>query len=228
MKRIFVILLVTLLAFAMVEAVAETKIAVTGEGQTLVSADTAVINLGVSAQDKDVLEAQKSVNETIAAIRKALIEMGVDESCINTDYMNIYAVYDYSGEMERLTAYNANSTLAIKTTDMDKVGEIIDVSFAAGANTLNGISFSASDITDAKADALRMAVADAKVKGKILAEADGVTITGTELITEGGVYSYENSVGNFAAKEESVDGGTVVQAAKIVVSASVTVTYEAE
>ena len=162
MKRIFVILLVTLLAFAMVEALAETKIAVTGEGQTLVSADTAVINLGVSAQDKDVLEAQKSVNETIAAIRKALIEMGVDESCINTDYMNIYAVYDYSGEMERLTAYNANSTLAIKTTDMDKVGEIIDVSFAAGANTLNGISFSASDITDAKADALRMAVADAK------------------------------------------------------------------
>ena len=227
MKRIFVILLVTLLAFAMVEALAETKIAVTGEGQTLVSADTAVINLGVSAQDKDVLEAQKSVNETIAAIRKALIEMGVDESCINTDYMNIYAVYDYSGEMERLTAYNANSTLAIKTTDMDKVGEIIDVSFAAGANTLNGISFSASDITDAKADALRMAVADAKAKGEILAEADDVTITGTDLITEGGVYSYENSVGNFAASK-SAEGGTVVQAAKIVVSASVTVTYEAE
>ena len=48
-------------------------------GEVRVSADTAVISLGVNARDKDVLKAQQKVNETIAAIRAALIEKGVKE-----------------------------------------------------------------------------------------------------------------------------------------------------
>ena len=51
-------------------------------------------------------------------------------------------------------------------------------------------------------------------------------------ISEGGVFSYDNSVGNFTArgiaKEEAVDTGTVVQAAKLIVSASITLTFRAE
>ena len=58
-------------------------------------------------------------------------------------------------------------------------------------------------------------------------------ITGIEVISEGNVYSYDNSVGNFAAKrmEEATAGsgyGTVVQAAKLIVTATVTVTFTAE
>ena len=70
-------------------ALAETKITVSGTGETQVSADTAVISLGVSARDKDVLKAQQKVNEAIAAIRKALTDNGVPEENINTDYLNI-------------------------------------------------------------------------------------------------------------------------------------------
>ena len=40
---------------------------------------------------------------------------------------------------------------------MESVGNIIDVCFAAGANTLNGISFSASDTEEAKTDAMQKA-----------------------------------------------------------------------
>ena len=159
-------------------AIAETKISVTGTGETQVAADTAVISLGVSAQDKDVLAAQKKVNKTIASIRKALIDKGASEDCIHTDYMNIYAVYDYSNDQEQLTAYNANSTLAVKVTDMESVGTLIEASFSAGANTLNGITFSASNTDKAKKESLRKAVADAKAKAEILAKASGLRITG--------------------------------------------------
>ena len=212
-------------------AIAETKISVTGTGETQVTADTAVISLGVSAQDKDVLAAQKRVNETIAAIRKALTDKGVSEDCIHTDYMNIYAVYDYSNEQEQLTAYNANSTLAINVTDMESVGTLIDASFSAGANTLNGITFSASNTDEAKTESLQKAVADAKAKAETLAAASGLRITGMDIISEGGVYSYDNTVGNFSARdtaEAEESAGTVVQAAKLIVSASVTITFEAE
>ena len=215
-----VLALILAIVLAASTAIAETKISVTGTGETQVTADTAVISLGVSAQDKDVLVAQKRVNETIAAIRKALTDKGVSEDCIHTDYMNIYAVYDYSNEQEQLTAYNANSTLAIKVTDMESVGTLID-----------GITFSASNTDEAKTESLQKAVANAKAKAETLAAASGLRITGMDIISESGVYSYDNTVGNFSTRdtvEAEESAGTVVQAAKLIVSASVTITFEAE
>ncbi len=234
MKKLIACLIALMIAMTAAVSLAETKISVNGTGEVRVSADTAIISLGVNARDKDVLKAQKKVNETIAGIRKALIEKGVKEEDINTDFMNIYAMYDYQNDQEQLAAYNANSTLAIRVTDMESVGALIDAAFAAGANTLNGISFSASDTEEAKARAMKEAVENAKEKASILAEASGLKITGIELISEGGVYSYENSIGNVYAKgmgmEEPTeeDAGTVVQAAKLIVNATVSITFTAE
>lgn len=235
LKKIIGLLVGILVAVSFAAALAETKITVNGTGEVRVSADTAIISLGVNARDKDVLKAQQSVNETIAAIRNALIKQDLKEENINTDFINIYPVYDYSNDQEQLAAYNASSTLAIKVTDMESVGTLIDVCFEAGANTLNGITFSASDTEAAETEAMKTAVADAKKKAEILAEASGLKITGIESITEDGVYSYQNDVGNVysraagmkaAAMEE--DAGTVVQSAKLIVNAGVSITFEAE
>ena len=226
-KLMILVLALMMLAGA---AAAETKITVSGTGETRISADTAVISLGVNARDRDVLAAQKKVNEAIAAIRKALAEKGVKEEDTSTEYINIYAIYDYKGDQEQLAAYNASSTLAIRVTDPDDVGALIDAAFAAGANTLNGISFSASETEEAKAEAMKKAMEDARAKAEILAGAAGLKVSGIETISEGGVASYENTVGTFYAKgrEESMDAGTVVQAAKLVITATVSVTFTAE
>ena len=233
MKKWIALVMILTMVWMGTAALAETEIMVSGTGETQISADTAVISLGVSARDQDVLKAQQKVNETIAAIRKALTEKGVKEENINTEYINIYAMYDYSSDQEQIAAYNASSTLAIRVTDMDSTGTLIDVAFEAGANTLNGISFSASDTEEARAASLKKAVADARAKAEILAEAAGLSITGIETVSEGGVYSYDNTVGNFRAKgmsamETEEDAGTVVQAAKLIVSATVTITFEAK
>lgn len=233
MKKRIALLITLMMVLTGSVAPAETRISVSGTGETTVSADTAVISLGVNARNKDVLKAQQAVNETIAAIRKALIEQGIREENINTELINIYALYDYSGDQEQLAAYSASSTLAIKVTDMQSVGALIDTAFAAGANTLNGVSFSASDTDEAKAEAIKKAVENAKKKAEILAEAGGLKITGIRTISENSVRSYENSVGNVYAKgmdmmasEEAP--GTVVQSARLVVSADVSITFSAE
>ena len=222
-----------MLVFTASFALAETKITVSGSGETQVTADTAIVSLGVNARDKDVLVAQQKANSIIAAIRASLGILGIPADCINTDYMNIYAIYDYQGDQELVTAYNAGSTLAIKVTDMNTVGKVIDNAFAAGANTLNGISFSASDTDAAKAESLKKAVADAKARAEVLAEASGLKLSGIETISEGGTFTYDNTVSNFSARalveeKEMTTGSTVVQAAKLIVSAAVTVTFEAE
>lgn len=237
MKRIFACLVALMMVLMAAGAFAETKIAVNGSGEVRISADTAVISLGINARDKDVLNAQQKVNECIAAIRGALIEKGVKEENINTDYMNIYPIYDYQNDQEQLSAYNASTTLAIRVTDMESVGSLIDAAFAAGANTLNGISFSASDTEEAKAEAMKKAVQDARKKAEILAEASGLKLASIEQITEGGIFSYDNNIGNIYSKAAGFDigmeteeakAGTVVQAAKLVVSAAVSITFNAE
>ena len=234
MKKLMALMLCLAMLLSAAAALAETKITVEGAGNVRISADTAVISLGVSARDRDVLKAQQQVNEAIAAIRKALIGQGVKEESITTDIMNIYAMYDYQNDQEQLAAYNANSTLAVQVTELDAVGALIDAAFAAGANTLNGISFSASDTEAAENEAMKQAVADAKRKAEVLAEASGLKLTGIEEISEGGVYSYGNSIGNVNTKRTmempamEEDAGTVVQAAKLVVTASVSITFSAE
>lgn len=208
------------------------KITVSGTGEIRVNADTAVVSVGVFAQDKDAIRAQSKANEIIAAIRQALTEAGISAEDINTGYINLYANYDYRGDTQEITGYNANSTLAVRVTDMAKVGSVIDTAFGAGANTLDGVSFSVTDAAEAREAALRAAVENARAKADILADAAGLNITGIEAIQDGNVSSYSANTMNYFAKgmdsgeaAMEMDAATVVQAAKILVSATVTITY---
>ena len=231
MRKTIALFFVLVLVLGISSAVAEQTITVNGSGETLVTADTAVVSVGVSVRKKDALEAQSAANEVIASIRAALAGAGLKEEDISTGYINLYAVYDYSKDVEEIVAYSANSSLAIKVTDMGRVGEVIDLAFGAGANTLDGVSFSVADDTEARKESLKAAVADAKEKAAILAEAAGLGEIEILKIEEGSVFSYDSGVNNFSRKvygEAAMDSPTVVQAAKICVSAGVIVTFRAK
>ena len=231
MRKTIALFFVLVLVLGISSAVAEQTITVNGSGETLVTADTAVVSVGVSVRKKDALEAQSAANEVIASIRAALAGAGLKEEDISTGYINLYAVYDYSKDVEEIVAYSANSSLAIKVTDMGRVGEVIDMAFGAGANTLDGVSFSVADDTEARKESLKAAVAVAKEKAAILAEAAGLGEIEILKIEEGSVFSYDSGVNNFSRKvygEAAMDSPTVVQAAKICVSAGVIVTFRAK
>jgi len=232
MRKLISLFLILALCLGLASALADTALTVTGSGETLVTADTAVVSLGVSIRRPDALEAQGAANEVIARIRAALTGAGFDEEDISTGYINLYAVYDYSDDLEKIAAYSASSSLAVKVTDMARVGEVIDLSFGAGANTLDGVSFSVSDDAAARAESLKAAVANAKEKAAVLAEAAGLGEPEIVSIQEGGVFSFDSGVNNFAVKAlgaaEEASRDTVVRAAKITVSASVTITFTAK
>ena len=235
MRKLTVLLLVLALCLGLSSALADRTVTVTGTGETLVTADTAVVSLGVSVRNKDALKAQSGANEVIAAIRAALAGAGFNEEDISTGYINLYAIYDYSGEIEQIAAYNASSNLAVKVQDMGRVGEVIDLAFGAGANTLDGVTFSVTDDKAAREESLKAAVAEAKAKAAVLAEAAGLGALEIKAVQENSVYSYDSGVNNFSRKmtgetEEAgmMDASTVVRAAKICVSASVTIVFEAK
>lgn len=232
MKKMFAMLLcLAVLALWTGAALADgTKLSVTGSGTVLVESDLAIVTVGVQETSKDVLEAQSTVNEKIAAIKQALLDAGVEESEINTDSINIYANYDYSDNTEVIVGYTARNSLSVRTTDMDNVGSLIDAAFAAGANTLDNVQFTVQDDTQAREQALTMAVEDARRKADVLASAAGLQVASIERISEGGVSVYD-SMRNYAADtvmaaEESGGAGTLVQAALVSVDATVSMEFE--
>ena len=207
MRKLTALILALMVLAASAAALADAEITVSGEGITLVSADTAVVNIGVNIRNKNALKAQQHANEVIAAVRKALTDNGIASEDINTGYV------------------------AVQLKDMTLVGKVIDLAFGAGANTLNGVSFSASDTDAARKEALKAAVEQARSKAEALAEAAGLKIIEIESINEAGTYSFDSGLNNFRAKgmaDEAAMAETVVQAAKIQVNSTVNITFKAE
>lgn len=232
MKRILgmVLALVMILSFsAMAEADGETSLKVRGTGVVSVTADQVRVVLGVRETSTDALEVQSTVNRKINAIYDALIEAGVASKDIATESLYIYANYDYSGEVEQLTGYTATNTISITTTDIGKMGEYIDISFQAGANTLDTVDFSSKNNAEAKKEALQLAVQNAYEKAQTIADAAGMSIAWVKMFdetTENYYYNDSGALYSNARAETAADGATRLQASNLQVQASVVVEFE--
>ena len=230
MKRVFAVML-ALALLAGFGALAEgTELKVNGTGTVYVQADRASASLGVNMTGEDLGELQQQVNATVAAVVDALVEAGLEEKNISTNYIYISPRYDYSGDTERLVGYSINNSMTISTEKIDSIGAFIDAAFAAGANTFDSISFSASDDSAARMQALQLAVEDARQKAETIAAAAGKELGQIEQIVEGGQYDYyynstSGGARNALTVEAVADVGTTVRAAQINVTASVQITY---
>lgn len=228
MKKLLAIILTVLMTLS-AGALAEGAITVSGGGQVNLAADMAYVTLGISISDSDVSTVMQQANTSIDSICAALVESGLPKDCISTDYLYISPQYDYSGDnSNEIIGYNVNSGLKLTIYDVDAVGSYIDVAFAAGANSFDSITFAVKDNSEARDEALRLAVADAEKKANVLAEAAGMKLGDIVTIEENNSDSYYNTEG-FAAKDIADAGaGTSVYPSKVNVAVQVQVCYALE
>lgn len=165
------------------------ELSVTGTGTIRVPADVAIVSLGVRSVSADVSEMQNDMNTRIAKIREALVEMGIADDDITTGGLSIWANYDYDGDAERFVSYSGQNSLSIVVNNIDMTGDVIDAAFAAGANTLDGVSFSVKDDSEARDKAYEMAVKDAIHRAFVIVDAANTGIAGIKSISAGDVYS---------------------------------------
>ena len=106
----------------------------------------------------------------MAALRRA----GVPENQMQTTNYNLIpnTYWDYKNQQQITSGYKAMHTLQLKTKDLQRVGEFIQVAVDAGATGVDSVSFSLSTASerDAKDAALRNAVQDARQKAMALAD----------------------------------------------------------
>lgn len=162
------------------------SINVSGVGRVMAAPDVADISLGVTMRDKEAGGASQQAAEAMDAVTAALLGMGIAEADIQTTSLSLNPVYNWESETPEITGWEANNMVNVTIRDIDSVGDVVDSATAAGANSIDGISFRVEDPTEAEALARSAAVADARAKADQLAAEAGVTITGIITITESG------------------------------------------
>ena len=162
----------------------EHTISVQGVGTVFIKPDLAQVSLGVTITRAKLSDARTDAANAMNAVIDALHQPGIGDADIETSYLNINPTWDYSSNVQRVTGYQVQNILQVNVHDLTKLGDVVDNSVAAGATTVNGITFQLSDPTSAQSQARAAAVKDARARADELASAAGVQITGVSSINE--------------------------------------------
>lgn len=157
------------------------QVTVNGQGRVAYTPDLAVVTLGMQIDKaKTAEEALNQLNSKMEAITKAVKNLGVTDSDIQTQNYYLNPQYDYVDNVSKVSGYNANQQLVIKITkyneDAARLNKVIAAASKAGANQVAGLIFDSSDINNLKQQARVLAIMDAKNKSGELAAAAGVEL----------------------------------------------------
>jgi uncharacterized protein YggE len=142
-------------------------VTVSGEGMVRVAPDTATVIVALEQKGKDANSTQQAVNVAGQAVITAWKAAGIPDKAIQTVGLDLYPEYarpESTGE-EHLVGYRAVMRLQARTTP-DKPGILVDAALNAGANRLEGVTFSREDATKARQEAIAKAVDKAMQEAK--------------------------------------------------------------
>jgi uncharacterized protein YggE len=158
-------------------AFAATTLRLSATGEAHVTPDIAVINLGVQTEAPTAAGALRQNRAQMNATLEALKARGVEGRDVQTSGLDLNAQYVFhQNEPRTLSGYQASNVVTIRVRDLAKLGATVDAVVAAGANQINGISFSLADPAEAQTAARRAAVKALEQKASLYAEATGYRI----------------------------------------------------
>ena len=134
-------------ALAATDQTPEHTISVSGTGRVVISPDIADLRLGVSVTKPTVKAARAAAAESMNRVVAALKKLGIADADLQTSGLSLQPVYDYSnnGNPPKLTGYTLSNGVSVTIRDLDKIGDAIDDGLAAGATTLDGVTFRVDD-----------------------------------------------------------------------------------
>lgn len=197
--------------------------------------DIAQIVYSVRTEEKTASACQQNNVEAVSSVIAQLKELGVAENSIQTSDYYMHPVYNYSGSTARVTGYEATASLTVSDLPIDDLDEILSKSVDGGINTIQSITYMASNYDESYQEALRKAIDTAHQKAQVLAEASGRNVGIALNITEVSGYSearYDDTARSnmlMSVKEESMKAmadTAGIMPGEIQVAASIIVEYQ--
>jgi uncharacterized protein YggE len=177
--------------------------------------DMATFGTGVTTKAPTAQAALRDNSQKMAQLIQRIQALGVERKHIQTSGLSLNAEYDYrNNESPVFKGYQVTNQLQVTIMELDRLGMILDAVVAAGANNLNGPSFSIDDDLPIKQQARERAMERAKAQAMDYARRAGFGNVQLLSVSEG--YSAQGpmpmaKMQNFDMAESSVpiEGGQV-------------------
>jgi len=238
-RRTYYLVALAIVAMVLVSSVALTRppqglsnsssktIQVTGTGTVSAAPDEAVLYLAVETQASTAAAATAENAVAMTSVFNALVSAGVSNSSIQTTSYTLTPVYSNPTNQsvpQSIIGYDAVNAIQVTLTNLGSVGKVLDLAISAGANQVQGITFTLSTaaMTTLEKQALQLALQDASNQATATAATLGVTIVGPISVTPGYVFQ-PVSYNRFSAAPAAQ---TPVQPGTLQVSVTVQVTYQ--
>lgn len=162
-------------------------ISVSGQGKVSSPPDMASIQTGVETQAATANDALLANNAAMEKILEVLKKHHVASKDVQTTSFNISPVYKRDVRNRSLTeivGYRVQNQVRVKVRNLPDLGKVLDALVQAGSNRVSGISFGVDDPTGLLNQARSKAMADAKSRAGIYAQAAGVKAGRIRTISE--------------------------------------------
>jgi uncharacterized protein YggE len=167
------------------------RIIVIGDGSVSVAPDYAALDCGVTTKAKTAKDATDANSKAMAAVAAALHGAGIEQKDIQTTRFSLQPVYapPQANTEPKLTGFSVSNQFRVSIRQIANVGDVLDRLIAAGATDIGSVEFLHSDTSKALDQARIAAVADAKRRAELYAQAAGLTLGGVGWITEDSGYT---------------------------------------
>ena len=198
---------------------------VTGQGTVSAMPDEALLLLAVQTQATSATQASSDNAATMSSVMDAIVSVGISKTAIQTVSYSLTPIYENKPDQTtppNIIGYAARNAIQINVTDFSLVGTALDAAVKAGANEVQGVTFTLSPGASSTIErqASQLAIQDAEVKAKAVASTLGVSLVGPVSVTPGYVFQpvLETLVPSAAR--------TPIQPGSLQVTATVQITYE--
>jgi uncharacterized protein len=161
---------------------------VTGEGSVSAAPDFARVTLGVTSTGKNAGEAMTANAKVANALVSLIKSEGVAPADIQTSEVSISPMFSQPSPNQQtaptITGYSVSNNVAVILRDIPRLGGLLDKAVTAGANSVYGVGFGHNDPSGLLDKARPLAVADARRKAEIYANAGGARLGRLMVLTE--------------------------------------------
>ena len=158
-----------------------------GDATVSVKPDLARVSFSVVTQASTAQDASSQNATLVSTVLMQLQLLLGPNADIQTVGYSLSANYTYptGGGLPKLVGYTASNTIRVTTADLSNTGKIIDTGIQAGATQVSGLQFALKDEEPVRAQALKLATAQAKAHADAMASGAGLHTGGFRLIEEG-------------------------------------------
>jgi uncharacterized protein len=163
------------------QPVAARTLSIAGHAEVHAVPDAALVSTGVVTEGETAAAALKANSAALAKVVDAIRSSGVEGRDLQTSGLSLQArTYrpekPSATDRPRIIGYTAANEVTLRVRDLAKLGDLLDKATAAGANRIDGIELVVSNQEALLDEARRKAVADAKDKADLYAQAAGFTL----------------------------------------------------